>query len=47
MGRCDLFTELNKLVVSMRVPLLINTLHLYYLYSLEWVDVNESGCDLV
>jgi hypothetical protein len=31
----------------MRLPNLINIVHLHYLYSLEWVDVNESGCDLV
>jgi hypothetical protein len=47
MDRCELFTELNNLVVSMRVPPLISIVHLYYLYSLEWVDVNESGFDLV
>jgi len=45
--KCDKFTEMNKLVVSMRLPLIINIFHLHYLYSLERLDVNESGCDLV
>ena len=30
-----------------RFSTIINIVHLLYLYSLEWLDVNKSGCDLV